>query len=73
MLVMPIFLPIIPFIFFAVYAPLRYRGHCADEFAQFNPCLLSTFSVVSQIIFERGSTDSKQTSKGLFICLSQLN
>lgn len=31
MLVMPTFLPIIPFIVFAVFAPQGYKGHHADE------------------------------------------
>jgi len=65
MLVIPIFLPMIPFIACCIYTPLGYIGQWGNDDPIFNPSLLSTFSCVPDL--PGGSTNSKQTSKGLFI------
>lgn len=53
------------------FVPRRGIGDILPMKAEFNPCLLPTFSFV---FFRRGgrrgSTGSKQTSKGLFIFFS---
>lgn len=65
MLVIPIFFPMIPFIACCIYTPLGYTGQWGNDDPIFNPSLPLTFSFVPDL--PGGSTNGKQTSKGLFI------
>src|SRR5512138_424474 len=63
MLVIPIFFPIIPFIFLTVFP----RKVVQDRPAYCKKIGLQSWFITDLFLFF-GSTDDKQTSKGLFLC-----